>query len=104
MDKTNLPNDASAVSTNQSSQPLGSAANHLSLEEVHGTVPVPDRQAGFWAQWRAFVGPASLMAIFMQIISARLGVVTGKDLAQCCREWYPRWARWPQWLLCEIAI
>ena len=50
------------------------------------------------------VGLASLMAIFMQIISARLGVVTGKDLAQCCREWYPQWLRWPQWLLCEIAI
>ena len=36
------------------------------------------------------VGLASLMAIFMQVISARLGVVTGKDLAQCCRDWYPR--------------
>ena len=32
---------------------------------------------------------ASLMAIFMQVIAARLGVVTGKDLAQCCRDWYP---------------
>ena len=138
MDKTNLPKNASAVSLNQSSQTVGSPANHLSLEEVHGTVPVPDRQAGFWAQWRAFIGPAilisvgymdpgnwgtdlaggaqfkygllwvvglaSLMAIFLQVISSRLGVVTGKDLAQCCREWYPRWARWPQWLLCEFAI
>ena len=36
------------------------------------------------------VGLASLMAIFMQVISARLGVVTGKDLAQCCRDWYLR--------------
>jgi manganese transport protein len=50
------------------------------------------------------VGLASLMAIFMQVISARLGVVTGKDLAQCCRDWYPRWTRWPNWLLCEVAI
>jgi manganese transport protein len=50
------------------------------------------------------VGLASLMAIFMQVISARLGVVTGKDLAQCCRDWYPRWTRWPNWLLCELAI
>ena len=99
---------------------------------------VPDHQAGFWQQWRAFVGPAilvsvgymdpgnwgtdlqggaqfkygllwvvgmaSLMAIFMQVIAARLGVVTGKDLAQCCRDWYPRWTRWPNWLLCEVAI
>ena len=50
------------------------------------------------------VGLASLMAIFMQVIAARLGVVTGKDLAQCCRDWFPRWTRWPNWLLCEIAI
>src|SRR5207302_2967818 len=50
------------------------------------------------------VGLASLMAIFMQVISARLGVVTGKDLAQCCRDWYPRWTRWPNWVLCELAI
>jgi manganese transport protein len=50
------------------------------------------------------VGVASVMAIFMQVISARLGVVTGRDLAQCCRDWYPRWTRWPNWLFCEIAI
>src|SRR5690242_18058772 len=50
------------------------------------------------------VGMASLMAIFMQVISARLGVVTGKDLAQCCRDWYPKWTRWPNWLMSEVAI
>jgi manganese transport protein len=50
------------------------------------------------------VGAASLMAIFLQVISARLGVATGKDLAQCCRDWYPKWTRWPNYLLCEIAI
>src|SRR5246127_83726 len=50
------------------------------------------------------VGLASLMAIFMQIIAARLGVATGKDLAQCCRDWYPRWTRWPNWLMSEVAI
>ncbi len=50
------------------------------------------------------VAAASLMAIFMQIIAARLGVVAGKDLAQCCRDWYPRWTRVPNWLFCEIAI
>jgi len=50
------------------------------------------------------VAVASLMAIFMQVISSRLGVVAGKDLAQCCRDWYPRWTRWPNWLACELAI
>ena len=50
------------------------------------------------------VAAASLMAIFLQVISARLGVVTGKDLAQCCRDWYPAWTRWPNWISSEIAI
>jgi manganese transport protein len=118
--------------------PVVSHTGSMSLEGMHGSVAVPDSQAGFWKQWRAFVGPAilisvgymdpgnwstdlaggaqfkygllwvvgvaSLMAIFMQVISARLGVVTGKDLAQCCRDWYPRWTRWPNWLFCELAI
>jgi manganese transport protein len=50
------------------------------------------------------VALASGMAIVMQVIAARLGVVTGKDLAQCSRDWLPRWSRWPNWLLCEVAI
>src|SRR5882757_6583338 len=50
------------------------------------------------------VALASLMAIFLQALSSRLGVVTGKDLAQCCRDWYPSWTRWPNWLSCELAI
>jgi manganese transport protein len=50
------------------------------------------------------IGLASLMAIFLQVTAARLGVVTGKDLAQCCRDWLPAWTRWPNWLLCEVAI
>jgi manganese transport protein len=50
------------------------------------------------------VAMASVMAIFLQVLSARLGVATGKDLAQACRDWYPRWSRWPNWLLCEVAI
>ena len=50
------------------------------------------------------VALASLMAIFMQVIAARLGVVTGMDLAQCCRDWYPEWTRVPNWLFSELAI
>jgi manganese transport protein len=50
------------------------------------------------------VAASSLMAIFMQVLSARLGVVTGKDLAQACRDYYPAWTRWPNWLACEFAI
>jgi manganese transport protein len=126
----NSPGEAAGVGVDN--------GGHRSLEGVHGSVEVPPHQAGFWKQWRAFVGPAilvsvgymdpgnwgtdlqggaqfkygllwvvgvaSLMAIFMQVISARLGVVTGKDLAQCCRDWYPRWTRWPNWLMSEVAI
>jgi manganese transport protein len=50
------------------------------------------------------VALASFMAVILQVISARLGVATGKDLAQCCRDWYPRWTRWPNWIAMEIAI
>jgi manganese transport protein len=50
------------------------------------------------------VGLASLMAIFLQVIAARLGVATGRDLAQCCYDWYPKWTRVPNWLMAEIAI
>ncbi len=50
------------------------------------------------------VALASLMAIFLQILAARIGLVTGKDLAQCCRDYYPRWTRWPMWMLSEVAI
>jgi manganese transport protein len=50
------------------------------------------------------VGLASLMAIFLQTIAARLGVATGRDLAQCCYDWYPKWTRAPNWIMAEIAI
>jgi len=50
------------------------------------------------------VALASFMAVIMQILSARLGIVTGKDLAQACRDFYPSWTRWPNWIACEIAI
>jgi manganese transport protein len=109
-----------------------------SLEGLHASVPVPSGLAGFWKQYRAYVGPAflvsvgymdpgnwgtdldagakykygllwivalsSFMAIIMQVCAARLGIVTKKDLAQACRDFYPNWARWPQWILCELAI
>jgi manganese transport protein len=50
------------------------------------------------------VGLASMMAIFLQIIAARVGIATGRDLAQCCYDWYPKWTRVPNWLMAELAI
>ena len=38
------------------------------------------------------------------MIAARVGVATGRDLAQCCYDWYPKWTRVPNWLMAEVAI
>ena len=65
-----------------------------------------DLQAG--AQYRYgliwVVLAASLMAMVLQVLAARLGVASGKDLAQACRAEYPAWTRIPNWLLAEVAI
>jgi manganese transport protein len=47
---------------------------------------------------------SNAMAILLQTLSARLGIVTGRDLAQACRETYPKAVSWVLWILCEIAI
>jgi manganese transport protein len=47
---------------------------------------------------------SNLMAILLQTLSARLGIITGRDLAQACREAYPRPVGLGLWVLCEIAI
>ena len=47
---------------------------------------------------------SNLMAILLQTLSARLGIVAGRDLAQACRESYPRAMSIALWLLCEVAI
>ncbi|MCC6652117.1 MAG: Nramp family divalent metal transporter [Candidatus Eisenbacteria bacterium] len=47
---------------------------------------------------------SNMMAVLLQTLSARLGVVTGRDLAQACRDSYPRWIVIPLWILCELAI
>jgi manganese transport protein len=138
MRKADEPADFKALADQEVPARVARSRHPVSLEGVHSSIGVPHHDAGFWEQWRAFVGPAilisvgymdpgnwgtdlqsgaqfkygllwvvglaSLMAIFMQVISARLGVVTGKDLAQCCRDWYPQWTRWPNWMMSEVAI
>jgi manganese transport protein len=47
---------------------------------------------------------SNAMAILLQTLSARLGIVSGRDLAQACRETYPRRVTLALWALCEIAI
>jgi manganese transport protein len=47
---------------------------------------------------------SNLMAIVLQSLCTRLGVATGRDLAQACRDSAPRWVSIPLWLSAEIAI
>src|SRR3954453_15131619 len=115
---------------------LEGAADRRSLDEVHGTVAVGQRNP--LKRLFAFMGPAylvsvgymdpgnwatdleggarfgyalvwvllmsNLMAVLLQTLSARLGVVTGHDLAQACRAEYSRGVNFVLWLLAEVAI
>src|SRR5256714_9652482 len=47
---------------------------------------------------------SNLMAILLQSLCARLGIVTGRDLAQACRDHYSKPTVVVLWLLCEVAI
>jgi manganese transport protein len=47
---------------------------------------------------------SNLMAILLQALCARLGIGAGRDLAQACRDAFPRALSWPLWVLTEIAI
>src|ERR1700719_1747528 len=47
---------------------------------------------------------SNLMAMFLQALSAKLGIATGRDLAQACREHYSRRTSIALWIVCEIAI
>lgn len=47
---------------------------------------------------------ATVMGALMQLLSARLGVATGKHLAELCREEYPTWATRALWAMTELAL
>jgi manganese transport protein len=47
---------------------------------------------------------SNLMAILLQSLCAKLGIVTGRDLAQACRDHYSRPVSFGLWILCEVAI
>jgi len=47
---------------------------------------------------------SNMMAVLLQTLAARLGIVTGKDLAQACRSEYSKVSSFVLWILCEIAI
>ncbi|WP_203637557.1 Nramp family divalent metal transporter [Levilactobacillus wangkuiensis] len=111
--------------------------NQKSLDEVNGTVEVP-QNAGFWRTLMAYTGPgaliavgymdpgnwitsiaggaqykytlltvvllSSLVAMLLQAMSARLGIVTGKDLAQLTREHTGKRTGFFLWIVTELAI
>jgi manganese transport protein len=47
---------------------------------------------------------SNLMAILLQTLASRLGIVTQRDLAQACREYYSRRTGFALWVICEVAI
>src|SRR5216684_8211476 len=47
---------------------------------------------------------SNLIAMFLQALSAKLGIATGRDLAQACREHYSRRTAIALWVICETAI
>src|SRR5215216_5022178 len=47
---------------------------------------------------------SNLMAVLLQGLASKLGIVTGRDLAQACRDHYPPVVNFVLWVLCELAI
>lgn len=47
---------------------------------------------------------ATAMGLLVQLLAARLGVATGRHLAELCREEYPKWARMVLWVMAELAL
>ena len=116
----------------------GTADDRKSLEEVHGSVPIPPASRNPLKRLFAFLGPAylvsvgymdpgnwatdleggarfgyaliwvllmsNMMAVLLQTLAARLGLVTGHDLAQACRQEYSPRVNAVLWLLAEVAI
>src|SRR6185503_9141187 len=89
-----------------------------SLAEVYRSIPVS--HAHWFRKILAFAGPgylvavgytllsvillSNLMAVLLQGLASKLGIVTGRDLAQACRDHYSKPTGYFLWVLCEIAI
>ncbi|MBI3232792.1 MAG: Nramp family divalent metal transporter, partial [Bacteroidetes bacterium] len=89
---------------------VGSFINNISLVEsddnaiyinTNGT-PAGGSKYGYDLIWVLLM--SNLMALLLQSFAARLGLVTGLDLAQASRKYYPKWANMGLYILAEIAI
>lgn len=58
-------------------------------------------QFGYELLW--VIMGSNLMAMLLQALSAKLGIATGKNLAEHCRERFPRWVVWGMWVLMELV-
>ena len=58
-------------------------------------------QFGYKLLWVVVV--ANLMAMLIQSLSAKLGIATGKNLPEMCRDHFPTWASYAMWVISEIA-
>jgi manganese transport protein len=67
-----------------------------------GTALKGGSQFGYTLLW--VILASNLMAMLLQTLCARMGIVTGKDLAQACRDYYSKPTSIALWFLCELAI
>ena len=58
-------------------------------------------QFGYLLLW--VIVASNLMAMLVQALSAKLGIATGRNLAEMCRDQFPRWVVWTMWGLMEIV-
>ncbi|XP_038721596.1 metal transporter Nramp3-like [Tripterygium wilfordii] len=58
--------------------------------------------AGYSLLWLLLL--ATAMGLLVQLLAARLGVATGRHLAELCREEYPTWAGMVLWVMAEVAL
>ena len=58
-------------------------------------------QFGYLLLW--VIVASNLMAMLTQALSAKLGIATGKNLAEHCRDQFPRWAVWGMWIISELV-
>ena len=58
-------------------------------------------QYGYMLLW--VIVASNLMAMLTQVLSAKLGIATGKNLAEHCRDQFPRWAVWSMWVMMELV-
>src|SRR6478609_1175730 len=78
-------------------------SSEVSLPEVHGSVHIPGG-ARYGYTLLSVIMVSNLMAILLQALAARLGIASGRDLAQACRDHFSKPTTIALWILCEIAI